>query len=59
MPIIAAPLEAMAVLGEFIYYISLAARSDLWIGFVLAGIPVYYITQRPAEGPIQGRCFFA
>ncbi|KAI0721009.1 L-methionine transporter [Cerioporus squamosus] len=42
MPVIAAPLEAMAVLG-----------------FVLAGIPVYYITQRPytSEGPSQG--FFA
>ncbi|RDX56676.1 L-methionine transporter [Lentinus brumalis] len=41
MPIIAAPLEAMAVLG-----------------FVLAGVPVYYLTQRPpSEGPIQG--FFA
>ena len=59
MPIIAAPLEAMAVLGEYMSYLSLAARTDLRIGFVLAGIPVYYITQRPAEGPIQGRCFFA
>ena len=59
MPIIAAPLEAMAVLGEYISYLSLAARNDLWIGFVLAGIPVYYITQRPTEGPIQGRCFLA
>lgn len=33
MPIIAAPLEAIAVLG-----------------FVLAGIPVYYLTQRNEEG---------
>ena len=59
MPIIAAPLEAMAVLGKSMSYPSLAARTDLRTGFVLAGIPVYYITQRPAEGPIQGGCFFA
>ncbi|KAI0807498.1 L-methionine transporter [Fomes fomentarius] len=39
MPIIAAPLEAMAVLG-----------------FVLAGVPVYYITQRNhgPPGAVQG-----
>jgi len=38
MPIIAAPLEALAVLG-----------------FVLAGIPMYYITQRGVAMPLRGR----
>ncbi|OBZ75150.1 b(0,+)-type amino acid transporter 1 [Grifola frondosa] len=37
MPIIAAPLEAIAVLG-----------------FVLVGIPVYYITQRNERAPTSG-----
>jgi len=38
MPIIAAPLEALAVLG-----------------FVLAGIPMYYITRHGASIPLLGR----
>ncbi|KAI0748211.1 L-methionine transporter [Daedaleopsis nitida] len=42
MPIIAAPLEAMAVLG-----------------FVLAGIPVYYITQRHDGPPTAIQGFFS
>jgi len=38
MPIIAAPLEALAVLG-----------------FVLAGIPMYYITQHDSPMPLRSR----
>ncbi|KAH9946044.1 L-methionine transporter [Epithele typhae] len=42
MPIIAAPLEAMAVLG-----------------FVLVGVPIYYITQRNQGAPTGVQGFFA
>ncbi|TBU65740.1 L-methionine transporter [Dichomitus squalens] len=42
MPVVAAPLEAMAVLA-----------------FVLAGIPVYYITQRQDGQPTAVQAFFS
>ncbi|KAI0831389.1 amino acid transporter [Trametes gibbosa] len=42
MPIIAAPLEAIAVLG-----------------FVLAGIPLYYITHRQEGKPTRAQTFFS
>lgn len=55
MPIIAAPLEAMAVLGE-LFSLVVGHRGVLRLrqkisnvrvlGFVLVGIPIYYMTQR-------------
>lgn len=47
MPIIAAPLEALAVLGEFFALIDCQIDQSFAIGFVLAGVPVYYLTRRP------------
>ena len=56
MPIIAAPLEAMAVLGELFPLLIRLDRvasvshekfsNGQALGFVLVGIPVYYMTQR-------------
>lgn len=56
MPIIAAPLEAMAVLGELFPLLIRINRGAFELhekfsnahalGFVLVGIPVYYMTQR-------------
>ena len=59
MPIIAAPLEAMAVLGASPAHPSIDPRRPLiacYLAFVLAGIPVYYITQRNEGAPtgVQG-----
>ena len=47
MPIIAAPREAGAVLGEkwSCYMTTRHVLSILLIGFVATGIPVYYLTQ--------------
>ena len=51
MPIIAAPLEAMAVLGPSHAFLP-ESEADLGAhpGFVLIGIPIYYITQRSGPG---------
>lgn len=48
MPIIAAPLEAVAVLGADYLILSREVVTQLvsFTGFVLAGVPVYYLTHR-------------
>lgn len=50
MPIIAAPLEAVAVVGTLTGIIGFSLLTlicpHLFAGFVLVGIPVYYMTQR-------------
>lgn len=52
MPIIAAPLEAMAVLGSLSLVCILEQVLIVFAGFVLAGVPLYYITHRN-EGRAQ------
>lgn len=52
MPIIAAPLEAIAVLGSSSPVCILEQVLILFAGFVLAGVPLYYITHRN-EGRAQ------
>ena len=50
MPIIAAPLEAVAVLGPSLSSLTLPCILIFrYSGFVLVGIPIYYMTQR--SGP--------
>lgn len=46
MPITAAPLEAFAVLGTIDVWAVNSVRLIGSTGFVLVGIPIYYITQR-------------
>lgn len=50
MPIIAAPLEAVAVLGMHLsstfFSIHALRGGNLSLVFILAGVPVYYITHR-------------
>jgi hypothetical protein len=45
MPIIAAPLPAIAVLGLYLHWFFVSPARYV-TGFVLAGVPVYYITHR-------------
>lgn len=52
MPIIAAPLEAIAVLGSSSLVRILEQALIVFAGFVLAGVPLYYITHRN-EGRAQ------
>jgi len=49
MPIIAAPLEAIAVLGMSLEPLRILCEPHRRLGFVLAGVPVYYITRRSQE----------
>lgn len=49
MPITAAPMEAIAVLGLFAYIVTWKILS-MPPGFVLSGIPVYYLTQTTEYG---------
>ncbi|KAI0331152.1 amino acid transporter [Cubamyces sp. BRFM 1775] len=58
MPIIAAPLEAIAVLGMQ-FDSQCTARINIHpTGFVLAGIPLYYITHRNEGRPSRVQEFF-
>ena len=53
MPILAAPIQSLGVIGTR----TVSPNSDitraltLLVGFVLLGIPVYYITQRNEDTP--------
>lgn len=48
MPVIAAPLQALAVLGAFtVFSLSPQKLKKNVPGFVLVGIPIYYLTRRP------------
>ena len=59
MPIIAAPLEALAVLGALKSTVEkhrfVQAVLNNTPGFVLAGIPMYYITQHDSPMPLRSR----
>lgn len=53
MPILAAPLQSLGVIGIRSVSPSLAIVSTLTpsLGFVLVGIPVYYITKKNEDMP--------
>jgi hypothetical protein len=53
MPIIAAPLEALAVLGALKWHSLSTAVLKKSPGFVLSGIPMYYITRQGASIPLS------
>jgi hypothetical protein len=57
MPIIAAPLEALAVLGALKNTLKSTGCAEQYNtpGFVLAGIPMYYITQHDSPMPLRSR----
>lgn len=49
MPILAAPLEALAALGLY-QFCGIFSSLNTITGFILAGVPVYFITQRTPSG---------
>ena len=54
MPILAAPLRSLAIIGTRSTLLSSAVTTQaltLLPGFVLLGVPVYYITQRNEDMP--------
>ena len=53
MPILAAPLQSLGIIGTRSVSLSLAVTRTLTLplGFVLLGIPVYYITQKNEDMP--------
>lgn len=62
MPVIAAPLEALAALGEFTRTTMACLLTIACVGFVLVGIPIYYLTsQNDAKStpPFIGTAKFA
>lgn len=53
MPILAAPLQSLGVIGTWDVLPSLAIIQTLipLLGFVLLGVPVYYVTQKNEDIP--------
>ena len=53
MPALAAPLQSLGVIGTPIIFLSPTTTRTLTflLGFVMLGIPVYYITQKGEDVP--------
>ena len=59
MPILAAPLQSLGVIGSGALCPDVTLTLTLPLGFVLLGIPVYYITQKNEDTPrIFGGCTY-
>jgi hypothetical protein len=59
MPIVAAPLEAVAAAGEFsLHFWVIQIRDGPWrVAFIVAGIPAYYLTVRANSSGHNGQGF--